>query len=115
MGFPRTQTHPAKVSFAGLVLANHVITATILLNGGSTSWAFFGICRYPIGRLGIVVTLLDPFLDQMTTDWIMPILRTCKTKGMATAAFDWPSLNVRHFDCIAAIGSRAPSHKTIAL
>ena len=34
--FPRPQTDPAEVRLAGLVLADHVIAATVLLDGGVT-------------------------------------------------------------------------------
>lgn len=105
MRLPRTKTNPTKVCFTRLILANHVIASTIFLNGCSTSWTLFGIGRYPIGCFGIIVTFLDPFLDQMAADRITPIFRACEAKRMATTAFHWPSLNMRHFDCIAAIWS----------
>ena len=36
MRFPRPQTDPAEVRLAGLVLADHVIAAAVLLDGGVT-------------------------------------------------------------------------------
>ena len=36
MRLPGPETHPAEVSLARLVLADHVVAAPVLLNSGST-------------------------------------------------------------------------------
>ena len=63
---PRSQTHPTEIGLAGLVLADHVIAATVLLYGGLALGALLRVGGDPIRRLAVVVALLDPFLDQMT-------------------------------------------------
>ena len=40
MSVPRTETHPAELSFAGVVTADHVITPTTLLNSGTALGTF---------------------------------------------------------------------------
>ena len=40
MSVPRTETHPAELSFAGMVTADHVITPTSLLNGSTALGTF---------------------------------------------------------------------------
>lgn len=112
---PRSQANPAKVSFASLVFANHVIAATIFFNDGATSRTLFGVGRNPVGRLRIIVALLDPFLDQMTTYRIVPVLRTGETERMAAITLDRSGLNMRDFDSVGTIGRRAPPHQTVAL
>ena len=85
MRLPRTHAHPAKVRLTSLVFAYHVITAAIFFYKGknfeiqikikvSVKWkkanftynsfacgTFFGIGRNPVGCLGVIVALLDPF------------------------------------------------------
>jgi len=71
---PWSQTHPAKVRLARLVLANHVVASSVLLYGSSTLRALLGVGRDPVAGLTVIVTLLDPFLDEMTPDWVVPVL-----------------------------------------
>ena len=51
---------------AGLVLAYHVVAASVLLNGGATLGTLLGVSGYPVASFAVVVTLLDPLLDQVT-------------------------------------------------
>jgi hypothetical protein len=53
---PETHTHPAELVLA--LAAGHVVAATVLLNRGLALGAFLGIGRYPVGGLGVVLTLL---------------------------------------------------------
>ena len=63
MRLPGAKTNPAKISFAGLVLANHVITTSVLFDDRPAFGTLFGVGGYPIGSLGVVVAFLNPFLD----------------------------------------------------
>jgi len=47
---------------AVLVLAHHVVAAAVLLDGHAALGTLFGIGRDPVGRLRVVVALLDPLL-----------------------------------------------------
>ena len=66
MGLPGPEADPAEVRLAGLVLANHVVAATVLLYGGVALGALLGVGRDPVGGLAVVVALLDPLLDEVT-------------------------------------------------
>ena len=80
MRLPGPEAHPAKVRLTGLVLADHVVAAAVLLDGGATLGALLGVGGDPVARLAVVVTLLDPLFDQMATDRVMPIFRACKAE-----------------------------------
>ena len=43
MGLPGSKAHPAELSLAALVLADHVVAASILLDGGATLGALLGV------------------------------------------------------------------------
>ena len=73
MRLPRTQTHPAKLRLAALVLADHVVAATVLLDRRPTFGALLGVGRDPVGRFAVVVALFDPLLNQRTADRIVPV------------------------------------------
>ena len=55
MRLPRPEAHPAKVRLAGLVLADHVVAAAVLLDGGATLGALLGVGGDPVARLTVVV------------------------------------------------------------
>lgn len=43
MWFPWAQADPTELCLTAGILTDHVITASVLLNSGSTSWAFLNI------------------------------------------------------------------------
>ena len=86
-----------------------MIATSILLNGGSTLWTLLGVCGDPVARLTVVVTLLDPLLDKVASDWIVPVLTAGKAEGMAAGTFHWPGLHMLHLHCIAAVWTRTPT------
>lgn len=112
---PGSQTHPAKVGLAVLVLAHHVIAAAVLLNRHVAPWTLFGVGRYPVTGLRIVVALLDPHLEQMTLDRIVPVLAAGEAERVIALAGDAVRLDVLHLDGHAAVRRRAPSQQTVAL
>ena len=57
---PLAHAHPAEL--VATLPACHVVTPSILLDGGVTVWAFLCVGRYPVRRLRVVLALLDPFL-----------------------------------------------------
>ena len=105
MWLPRSEADPAKICLARLIFAHHVVASTILFDGRTAGRALFGVGRYPVGRLRVVVTLFDPLLDEMTSHWIVPILRAGKAECMSTQALDGLGLNMGDFDGMGAIGS----------
>jgi hypothetical protein len=44
-----------------------VVASSVLLYGGSALGTLFGVGGDPVGRLRVVVTFLDPLLDQVTS------------------------------------------------
>ena len=73
---------------AGLVLANHVVAAAVLLNGGAALGALLGVSGDPVARLAVVIALLDPFLDQVTPDWVMPVFTAVEAEAVTAPALD---------------------------
>ena len=88
MRFPGSQADPAEVCLASLVLADHVVAAPVLLYGGVAGGALLGVGRDPVARLAVVVTLLDPLLDQVAADGVMPVLAALEAEQVATPALD---------------------------
>jgi len=60
MWLPGSQAHPAEIIAAGWILADHVIAATILLNGHITFRALFGVLGNPIGSLRVLKAFFEP-------------------------------------------------------
>ena len=73
MRLPGPQAHPAELVLAALVLAYHVVAATVLLDDGAALGALLGVGRDPVGGLAVVVALLDPLADQAAPDRVVPI------------------------------------------
>ena len=48
--------------------------------------ALLGVGGDPVARLAVVIALLDPFLDQMTSDRVMPVLTAVETEAVVTSA-----------------------------
>ena len=88
MGRPGSQAHPAELILAGLVLAEHVVTASVLFNDGATFGTLLGVGGDPVARLAVVIALLDPFLDQMTLDRVMPVLTAVEAEAVVTPTLD---------------------------
>ena len=86
-----------------------MIATSILLNGCSTLWTLLGVRGDPVARLTVIVTLLDPLLDKVASDWIVPVLTAGKAEGMAAGALHWPGLHMLHLHCIAAVWTRTPT------
>ena len=115
MRFPGSQADPAEVGLASLVLADHVVAAPVLLYGGVAGGALLGVGRDPVARLAVVVTLLDPFLDEMTADGVVPVLAALEAEEVATATLDRPGLHMAHLDGVAAVWAGAPGQQPVAL
>ena len=75
---PRPLALPAELCFTST--AHHVITATILLNGGVALWALFCVAMYPVGGLAVVVALLQPQLHVLTLDRLMRLSTAAETE-----------------------------------
>lgn len=58
MRFPGAEAHPAEVCLAVLVLADHVVAATVLFNGHIAFGTLLCVGRYPVGCFRVVVALL---------------------------------------------------------
>ena len=94
---------------AALIFADHVVATPILLNGRSALGTLLGVCRDPVAGLAVVITFLDPLLDKVASDRVVPVLTAGKAEGVATGAFHRPWLNMLHLHCIAAVWTRAPT------
>ena len=65
-----------------------MIATSFLLNGGPTLRTLLGIGRDPVGGLAVVVTLLNPLLDEVAPDGVMPVLRAGEAEHVTA-----PTLN----------------------
>ena len=65
-----------------------MIASPILLNGGSTLGTLLGVCRDPVARLTVIVTLLDPLLDKVTADGVMPVFAAVEAEAVTAPALD---------------------------
>ena len=88
-----------------------MVASSILLNGGSTLWTLLGVCRDPVARLAVVVALLDPLLDEVAPDGVVPVLAAGEAEGVAAGALHWLRLNMLHLDRVAAVRTRAPAQQ----
>ena len=115
MRFPRSKTHPTEVSFASLVLADHMIAASILLYGGTALGTLLSVGGDPVTGLAVVIALLDPFLDEVTSDGIVPVLGTVETEHIVAPTLDRLGLHVLHLDSVVAVWAGTPAEQSVAL
>ena len=132
MGRPGSQAHPAELILTGLVLTEHVVTASVLFNDGATFGTLLGVGGDPVARLAVVVALLDPFLDQMTLDRVMPVLTAVETEAVVTSTFyqlgshmlrqeyDYSETDINpdphlNLDSITTMRTGAPLEKSVTL
>jgi len=115
MGLPGSKAHPAEIGLAALVFADHVVAPSILLDGSSTLWALLGVRRDPVARLAVVVALLDPLLDEVAPDGVVPVLAAGEAEGVTTGALHRPRLHMLHLYCVAAVRTRTPTEQPVAL
>lgn len=94
VGLPRPQTHPTKIGLAILVLADHVIAASILFNCGIAFWTLLCVGSYPIRSFRIVVAFFYPLLEQAAFDWIVPVLAARETECVAALAGHWAGVHI---------------------
>ena len=93
-----------------------MITTSILLNGRMTFGTFFSVGRDPIRGLRVVLTFLQPFLDQNTWAWTVIVESATETKRVSTLTdhrrYDLVKLPLcdRTIDRVLAFGCRTPFH-----
>jgi hypothetical protein len=109
---PNAHTHPAELVAA--FSAGHVVASAILLDGGLAFGALFGMCRYPVGSFRVVLTFLDPLVDQRAWSRLVIVEGAAEAEGMSTVAIDcgddlmeFPLLDGA-IDRIYAIGGGTP-------
>ena len=85
MWLPWTLALPAELCLA--CCADHVIAATILLDGGVALWTLLCVAVNPVGCLTIIITLLQPQLQVLTEDGFMGVTTTTKTEGRKTRLY----------------------------
>lgn len=115
MRLPRPQAHPAEVRLAVLVLADHVVTAAVLLDGDVATRTLFRVGRNPVACLRVVIALLDPLFNQLTLDRVVPVLATTEAERVAALARYAVRLNVLDLDGVVTVRRRTPSKQSIAL
>ena len=109
---PEAHADPAELILA--FPASHVIATPILFDRRRAFGAFFGVCVDPIGRLRIILALLDPHLDKGAGRRLMVVERAAKTKAMFACTADCRNDFVQLLplddavDCILAIWRRTP-------
>ena len=65
-----------------------MIATPILLDGGSALWTLLGVGGDPVAGLAVVVTFLDPLLDEVASDGIVPVFTAGEAEGVAAVAPD---------------------------
>lgn len=113
--FPGPEADPAEVCLAVLVLAHHVVAATVLLDRHVAFWALLRVCRYPVGRFRIVVTFLDPLPEQAAAHGVVPVLPAGEAERVSAAARHRRRLHVGHLDGVAAVRGRTPAQQSVTL
>ena len=109
---PESHAHPTKLMLA--LTACHVVAATILLDCRIAFRTLLGIGRDPVGGFGVVLTLLDPLLDQGA--WRRLVIFESATEAKAVFASTFDSWNDAieilfldcTFNCVLTIRRRAP-------
>lgn len=114
MRLPGTETDPTELVLAVLVLAHHMVAAAVLLNRHTALGTLFGIGRDPVGRLGVVIALLDPLLEPTALDRIVPVLAAGKAEHMTAFAVNASRLRIRHLHRIGAVDGRTPTQQLVA-
>ena len=92
-----------------------MVAAAVLLDGGLALGALLGVGVDPVGRLGVVVALLDPLADERALDRVVPVLAAREAEHVAALALDRPRVHVAHARRVVAVGRRAPAHQAVAL
>ena len=92
-----------------------MVAPSILLDGSSTLGTLLGVCRDPVARLTVVVAFLDPLLDEVASDRVVPVLAAGKAEGVAAGALHWPRLHVLHLHRVAAVWTGTPAEQPVAL
>ena len=92
-----------------------MVAAAVLLDGGLALGALFRVGVDPVGRLGVVITLLDPLADEGALDWVVPVLGAGEAEGVATLALHRAAVHVADPSRVIAVGRRAPAHQPVAL
>merc|ERR550517_600386 len=89
MSFPITHTQPTELMATSYRrFACHMHTALIFLDRRSTTGTFFGIFSYPFNSLTLVIVLLFPCLNILTSARIMRYVLTPPTKFMIAFTSD---------------------------
>ena len=92
-----------------------MVAAAVLLDGGLALGALLGVGVDPVGRLGVVVALLDPLADERALDGVVPVLGAGEAERVAALALDRPRVHVADARRVVAVGRRAPTHQAVAL
>jgi len=69
--------------------AGHVIATSILLDGRAALRAFFGVGGYPVRGLGVILTFLQPSLDERAWGGQMVVKGATETEVMFARAMDY--------------------------
>ena len=92
-----------------------MVAAAVLLDGGLALGALFRVGIDPVGRLGVVITLLDPLADEGALHRVVPVLGAGEAKRVAALALDRAAVHVADPRRVVAVGRRAPAHQAVAL
>lgn len=110
---PDTHAHPAE--FMATFTACHMIAPAVLLNGRMTLGALFCISGNPVGRLRVILALLEPLLNQCTRSGLVVVERATKTEKVTAFAvycrYDTHEFLVfdAALDGVYTVGGGAPS------
>ena len=85
---PGCKADPAELVSAGLVPTGHMVATAVLLNRHQAFWTVLCPSRNPVERLTVIAALLEPFLEHVTLDRVVPVLATGEAETVPAATSD---------------------------
>lgn len=111
---PSPEAHPAEFGAARRVFTQHVVAATVLLDRGTASGAFFRVGDDPVRRFRVILTLLHPLLQVRAQRRVVPVTTTDETELATTLAHNATRFPLINADRILAVWPGTPRHQAIA-
>lgn len=75
----------------------------------SLTHSYLRVSSDPVGGFRVIVALLDPTLEEVALNWVMPVLTTVEAEHLTALAHDGPGIWVLHLDRIVAVGVWTPT------
>mmetsp|Transcript_17275 Transcript_17275/g.48587 ORF Transcript_17275/g.48587 Transcript_17275/m.48587 type:complete len:271 (+) Transcript_17275:667-1479(+) len=113
MPLPLLSAHPAVI--VPTVFARHMITSSILLNGGTAFGTRLGVGSYPVVGFRLILGLLNPVANVLAEGGAVDFLAAQEAKGVPTGAGDGLVTDGIDVHGVTAARGRAPADLRIAV